>query len=103
MRPEISLDVLRKKKLRAETDGGVFGDTEPKELNELYLVFDFVDTDLYKLILSAQYLTTAHIKTFLYQLLIGLKYIHSANVVHRDIKPANILVNEDCTLKVSPS
>ena len=71
-----------------------------KELNELYLVFDFVDTDLYKLILSAQYLSTVHIKAFMYQLMIGLKYIHSANVVHRDIKPANILVNEDCSLKI---
>ena len=71
-----------------------------KELNELYIVFDFVDTDLYKLILSAQYLSTIHIKAFMYQLMIALKYIHSANVVHRDIKPANILVNEDCSLKV---
>ncbi|RLN86562.1 hypothetical protein DYB28_011134, partial [Aphanomyces astaci] len=68
--------------------------------NDLYLVFEFVDTDLHKLIMSPQYLTTRHIQVFLYQLLCALKYIHSANVIHRDMKPANILVNEDCTLKV---
>lgn len=67
---------------------------------DLYLVFEFVDTDLHKLIMSPQYLTIRHIQVFLYQLLCGLKYIHSANVIHRDMKPANILLNEDCTLMV---
>jgi mitogen-activated protein kinase 1/3 len=60
-----------------------------------------VDTDLYKLIMSPQYLTTEHIQAFLYQMLAGLKYIHSHSVIHRDLKPANILLNEDCSLKVS--
>jgi serine/threonine protein kinase len=71
------------------------------------------------------------LKTFLYQMLAGLKYIHSSSVIHRDLvspnsehaclfvlyssaliehaassffvsqKPANILLNEDCSLKVS--
>ncbi|KAL7495536.1 hypothetical protein ACHAWT_007232 [Skeletonema menzelii] len=68
--------------------------------NDLYLVFEYVDTDLYKLIMSPQYLTTEHIQTFLYQMLVGLKYIHSSSVIHRDLKPANILLNEDCTLKI---
>mmetsp|Transcript_13595 Transcript_13595/g.19199 ORF Transcript_13595/g.19199 Transcript_13595/m.19199 type:complete len:629 (-) Transcript_13595:119-2005(-) len=67
---------------------------------DLYLVFEYIDTDLYKLILSPQYLSDAHIKTFLYQMLVGLKHIHSAHVIHRDLKPANILLNEDCTLKI---
>ncbi|CAN0227772.1 unnamed protein product, partial [Discosporangium mesarthrocarpum] len=67
---------------------------------DLYLVFEYVDTDLYKLIGSQQFLTNDHIKYFLYQMLTGLKYIHSAYVIHRDVKPANILLNEDCTLKI---
>jgi mitogen-activated protein kinase 1/3 len=69
-------------------------------LDDLYLVFEFVDTDLHKLMQSAQYLSTAHIQTFLYQILLGLKYIHSADVIHRDLKPANILLYEDCSLKI---
>ena len=67
------------------------------------LFYADVDTDLYKLIMSPQYLTTEHIQTFLYQMLIGLKYIHSFSVIHRDLKPANILINEDCSLKVRSS
>ena len=92
-------------------------------------VFSFiadVDTDLYKLIMSPQYLTTEHIQMFLYQMLAaayvrtlfsvltislffqltpGLfsNYLHSFNVIHRDLKPANILLNEDCSLKVRSS
>ena len=65
-----------------------------------FQVFEFVDTDLYKLILSKQFLSTEHIQTFLYQLLCGLKYVHSAQVIHRDMKPANILLNEDCSLRI---
>ncbi|CAM9475090.1 unnamed protein product [Ectocarpus sp. 8 AP-2014] len=71
-----------------------------ENFRDLYLVFEFVDTDLYKLIGSPQFLTDEHVKIFLYQMLIGLKYVHSAHVIHRDIKPANVLLNEDCTLKV---
>ena len=44
-------------------------------LADLYLILEFVDTDLYKLILSAQYLTTAHIQTFLYQVIVAFGMI----------------------------
>eukprot|EP00903_Cladosiphon_okamuranus_P015614 g14418.t1 len=71
-----------------------------RDFRDLYLVFEFVDTDLYKLIGSPQFLTDDHVKLILYQMLIGLQYVHSAHVIHRDIKPANVLLNEDCSLKI---
>ena len=68
--------------------------------HDLFLVFEFVDTDLRKLIMSHQYLTIHHVKVILHQILCALFYMHSANVIHRDLKPANILINEDCGIKI---
>jgi len=70
------------------------------KFDSLCIVFEFVDTDLAKLIASKQYFTTLHVEHMLHQLLLGLKFMHSANVAHRDIKPANILVSEKCSLKI---
>ncbi|ETO13030.1 mitogen-activated protein kinase 2 [Reticulomyxa filosa] len=42
-----------------------------------------------------------HVQYMAYQILLGLKYMHSAGIVHRDLKPANILINEDCSIKVT--
>lgn len=61
-------------------------------LSDIYLVFEYVDTDLFKLLASPQYLSAAHVQTILHQILLGLRYLHSANVIHRDLKPANILL-----------
>jgi mitogen-activated protein kinase 1/3 len=71
-----------------------------RSLNDMYFVFEYLETDMYKLLSSAQFLTTQHIAYFMYQLLSGLKFLHSANVIHRDLKPANILLREDCSLKI---
>ena len=80
----------------SETDSGLTpGNMRQLHLGHLYLVFDFMDTDLSKIIRSNQYMTTGHVQFILYQILLGLKYMHSANVIHRDLKPANILVRVD--------
>jgi mitogen-activated protein kinase 1/3 len=67
---------------------------------DLYIVMDFMETDLHKIIYSKNALSDEHIQYFTYQILKGLKFIHSANVLHRDLKPSNLLLNSNCDLKI---
>ncbi|XP_044483753.1 mitogen-activated protein kinase homolog NTF6-like [Mangifera indica] len=70
------------------------------KFNDVYIVYELMDTDLHQIIRSGQSLTDDHCQYFLYQLLRGLKYIHSANVLHRDLKPSNLLLDANCDLKI---
>jgi serine/threonine protein kinase len=71
-----------------------------KDFNEIYVVFELMETDLGSIIRSDQELTMDHIRFFMYQILRGMKYVHSAGILHRDLKPRNILVNSNCDLKI---
>jgi nemo like kinase len=74
--------------------------TNPHFFQEIYVLTELMQSDLHKIIVSPQPLTSDHIKVFVYQILRGLKYLHSANILHRDIKPGNLLVNSNCILKI---
>ncbi|XP_013405440.1 serine/threonine-protein kinase NLK isoform X2 [Lingula anatina] len=67
---------------------------------EIYVVTELMQSDLHKIIVSPQPLTSDHVKVFLYQILRGVKYLHCARILHRDIKPGNLLVNSNCVLKI---
>eukprot|EP00245_Coleochaete_scutata_P009391 TRINITY_DN3079_c0_g1_i1.p1 TRINITY_DN3079_c0_g1~~TRINITY_DN3079_c0_g1_i1.p1 ORF type:complete len:381 (+),score=69.68 TRINITY_DN3079_c0_g1_i1:142-1284(+) len=73
---------------------------EKRDFNDVYIVYELMDTDLHQIIRSTQPLTEDHCQYFLYQILRGLKYIHSARVLHRDLKPSNLLLNANCDLKL---
>jgi len=66
---------------------------------DLYLVFDFMETDLHHVI-RAKILEEIHKQYIIYQLLKGLKYIHSAELIHRDLKPSNLLIDSECHIKI---
>lgn len=67
---------------------------------DLYCVYQFMETDLHQIIRSAQPLSEDHVQYFTYQILRGLKYVHSLGVVHRDLKPSNLLLNGNCDLRI---
>jgi mitogen-activated protein kinase 15 len=66
---------------------------------DLYMIFDYMDTDLHAAI-RAEILEEVHKQYITWQLFRALKYMHSAGLVHRDIKPANLLLDGDCLMKV---
>ncbi|EAR90208.2 extracellular response kinase (macronuclear) [Tetrahymena thermophila SB210] len=67
---------------------------------DLYLVFDFMETDLHAVI-RADILEEIHKKYVMYQILKALKYMHSGDLIHRDLKPSNILLNSECHVKLA--
>ena len=76
------------------------GVTASASFDDVYVMYELMDTDLHQIIRSNQPLSDDHCQYFVYQLLRGLKYIHSANVLHRDLKPSNLLLNANCDLKI---
>jgi mitogen-activated protein kinase 1/3 len=86
---------------RVEKTPVVLGKGVSQYQNDVYIVYELMDTDLHQIIRSSQPLTEEHFQFFTYQILRGLKYVHSASVLHRDLKPSNVLLNASCDLKIA--
>ncbi|XP_052684401.1 extracellular signal-regulated kinase 2-like isoform X3 [Crassostrea angulata] len=67
---------------------------------DIYLVFEFMETDLHNVIKRGSILKDVHKRYIMYQLFKATKYLHSGNVIHRDQKPSNILLDSECVVKV---
>lgn len=67
---------------------------------QLYLVFEYLDSDLKKYIDShgrgnGNPIPAKTIQSFMYQLLKGVAHCHGHGVMHRDLKPQNLLVDKE--------
>nr|CAB3468824.1 unnamed protein product [Digitaria exilis] len=67
----------------------------------IYLVFDFMYSDLTKVISRpGERLTEPQIKSYMQQLLSGLQHCHERGILHRDIKGSNLLIDRHGVLKI---
>ncbi|XP_076935024.1 putative serine/threonine-protein kinase At1g54610 [Bidens hawaiensis] len=68
----------------------------------LYLVFDYMQTDLSRIISrSDERLNEPQVKFYMQQLLSGLQHCHERGILHRDIKGSNLLIDRDGNLKIA--
>ncbi|XP_036001046.1 mitogen-activated protein kinase 15 [Fundulus heteroclitus] len=67
---------------------------------DIYLIFEYMDTDLHAVIKKGSLLKDVHKRYVMYQLFRANKYLHSGNVIHRDQKPSNVLLDTDCIVKI---
>lgn len=66
-----------------------------------FLIFEFLDRDLRKLMNESYNLTPDHIKKIISQILSALSICHSRRFMHRDLKPDNILVDTNFDIKIA--
>jgi serine/threonine protein kinase len=79
---------------------GLIAPVDINNLRDLYIVSDYVVTDLHKILHSDQPLTGKHVQYIIYQMIKAVRFLHEREIYHRDIKPANLLIDERVSLKL---
>ncbi|XP_022895201.1 probable serine/threonine-protein kinase At1g54610 [Olea europaea var. sylvestris] len=68
----------------------------------LYLVFDYMQSDLARILSRPdERLTEPQVKCYMQQLLSGLQHCHERGILHRDIKGSNLLIDRNGMLKIA--
>ena len=93
-------EIILLRKLKNERFVKIFDMIEPasyspEKFDTLYIVLEYADSDMRKLIKSNTFLTIEEVRKITYDLFCSLKYMHSGSVLHRDLKPGNILLTGD--------
>lgn len=68
--------------------------------DELYLIFEYLETNLYQLYEDAKEkgpdgISEDAIRGIIYQVVVGLAYMHKHGFFHRDLKPENLLTDKE--------
>ena len=88
------------KKLAKHTNIVELFDIVRSKSQAVYLVFEYVEFDLYRILRKEQIVfTKPQLKYLMKQIMDGLIFMHKNNIIHRDIKTENILVNTSGVLK----
>jgi serine/threonine protein kinase len=73
-----------------------------QEDGRLFLVFEFLDSDLNKYMRSCNgMLSPLLVKSYLFQICRGLAFCHARGIMHRQLMPQNLLVSRDGRLKLA--
>ena len=78
----------------------VFPPPSLPHFDDLYIVYDLMETDLHQVLKSPQAISVEQVRYIIYQILRAIKYIHSAGVLHRDLKPSNVLLSSSCDVQI---
>ena len=70
--------------------------------DDIFMVTDFMESDLRRVIKARQPLDAARVRSFMAQLLAGLHHVHNHAGIHRDLKPANILISSSARTPATP-
>eukprot|EP01012_Entosiphon_sulcatum_P010722 TRINITY_DN1633_c0_g1_i2.p1 TRINITY_DN1633_c0_g1~~TRINITY_DN1633_c0_g1_i2.p1 ORF type:complete len:455 (-),score=24.44 TRINITY_DN1633_c0_g1_i2:324-1688(-) len=74
---------------------------QPPDTFLVYVVVDYMETDLRRVLRSQNPLTEAHIQLFVHQILCALECLHRAGVAHCHLDPSCVALNANCELRVT--